>query len=156
MGIAEKKERRAFYDAGIRLATISDGDAVLALAEYLGYKARDLAMATGEYRRILNSDSDWLFVFTSELSLTGWIHLFQANRIASSSFIEIGGLVVHPDFRRQGIGRQLVQHAGDFAVKRKMALRVRSNIKREETRQFYLNSGFSIRKSQNMFQIDYE
>ncbi|NNG00406.1 MAG: GNAT family N-acetyltransferase [Desulfobacteraceae bacterium] len=64
---------------------------------------------------ILESKTDHLWVFKADNQIKRWIHLFGANRVASDSFAEIGGLVVRSDCRREGIGRKLVERAMQWA-----------------------------------------
>ncbi|MBD1556103.1 GNAT family N-acetyltransferase [Vibrio sp. S9_S30] len=43
--------------------------------------------------------------------IAGWLHCFQALRLASESYYEIGGIVVCPSARQLGIGKSLIEHA---------------------------------------------
>ena len=81
----------------------------------------------------------------------GWIHLFLARRLASSEFYEIGGLVVSPKVRRQGVGRALVAQAHEFSTANNLTLRVRCNARRIAACQFYRELGFHEDKSQQVF-----
>ena len=137
----------------VREAKIDDARAINELSRHLGYKPLTDNVLTDNLEAILTSKSDKLWIFEKENQILGWIHAFSANRVASAAFIEIGGMVVSPDARREGIGRRLVEQAKQWACERKQNLRVRCNIKREETHKFYESVGFVLSKSQNIFEI---
>jgi len=102
---------------------------------------------------IINSTVDYLMVYEDEGIIKGWIHFFVANRVASESFVEIGGLVVNPNTRREGVGRSLVEYTKKWSITNHYSIRVRCNSKREESHVFYESLGFSNKKTQFIFQI---
>jgi len=133
----------------IRAARLSDWDQIAELSTHLGYGDLDSDHTGQLLAALLASDNDWVFVAEEGDRLRGWIHCFRALRLASAPFYEIGGLVVSPDSRQRGIGRQLVQYgmnqlAGDW--------RVRCNSQREATHLFYQRLGFYCRKTQHVFE----
>ncbi len=134
----------------IRQATLSDAQQISKLSTYLGYAQLTVSDTQQQLLTLLESDREAVYVAEQEERLIGWIHCFKALRLASSSFYEIGGLVVCPTQRQQGIGRQLVeyaisQHSGSW--------RVRCNSKRHQSHLFYQALGFSQSKSQHIFEI---
>ncbi|NQY93459.1 MAG: GNAT family N-acetyltransferase, partial [Campylobacteraceae bacterium] len=92
-------------------------------------------------------------VYENNGVIQGWIHFFIANRVASESFVEIGGLVVDSSVRREGIGKSLVEFVKHWAIKNKYKVKVRCNTKREETHIFYDSLGFENKKTQHVFQV---
>jgi len=137
----------------VREAKFDDARAINELSRLLGYKPLTDNVLTNNLETILTSKSDKLWIFEKENQILGWIHAFSANRVASAAFIEISGMVVSPDARREGIGRRLVDQAKQWAGEQNQNLRVRCNVKREETHKFYESVGFVLSKSQNIFEI---
>ncbi|MBB1486047.1 GNAT family N-acetyltransferase [Oceanospirillum sediminis] len=137
----------------LRPATPDDAAQILQLSAALGYSLCSEAEQRQRLVTLQHSDRDQIWVYETESRLQGWIHFFQALRVASDSFIEIGGLVVSEDSRRQGIGQKLVQQAAEEAHKQQTTLRVRCNDKRKATHQFYLSCGFSADKVQQVFRL---
>jgi len=136
----------------IRDAKSTDVTEINKLSEALGYGDVTIEAAAYRLNTIINSSADKLWVYEDHNQLIGWIHLFVANRVASPSFVEIGGLVVSSDFRGSGIGRSLVEEAANWAKSKDLKIRVRCNVKRTETHKFYEAIGFKSTKSQHVFE----
>lgn len=82
----------------------------------------------------------------------GWIHIFDAPRLAVGRFAEIAGMVVDGRHRGQGIGRRLVTIAENWARRRGLGkLRVRSRSERQGAHAFYRRLGFLASKGQTVF-----
>ena len=77
----------------------------------------------------------------------------MAKRIASASFVEIGGIVVDSDIRNKGIGKALIVEAKNWAVAKNIKLRVRCDSRREDTHRFYTSTGFKKLKNQDVFEL---
>lgn len=137
----------------IRKALVADSIAINNLSKELGYKVEEQAIVNKRIRVIIESDIHELFVF-DDGNIKGWIHAFVSNRVASPSFLEIGGLVVSSDFRRKGIGKELVNYVIKFAEEQNLKVRVRCNSTRASTHEFYLAMGFSKTKEQHIFEIN--
>jgi N-acetylglutamate synthase-like GNAT family acetyltransferase len=140
--------------SNIRAARASDYHSINRLSQLFGYPQESGDLASARLNELLNSDSDKVWVFEQQNQVLGWIHLFIAKRLASATFVEIGGLVVSADFRRQGIGRQLVERANGWAREKHLSLRVRCNAKRDDSCAFYRAVNFSELKSQLVFEAD--
>lgn len=136
----------------VREASIDDVDAINELSRHLGYESLTALVLKDNLETILASKSDKLWIFEQENQILGWLHAFSAIRVAAAAFIEIGGMVVSPDARRAGIGRRLVEQAKQWAGEQNQNIRVRCNIKREQTHKFYESAGFVLSKSQNTFE----
>jgi len=91
-------------------------------------------------------------VLETEGIVRGWVHIFVTHRIASPSFVEIGGLVVSPQNRGQRIGRVLVDYAKQWGKEQNPGLIVHCNTKREETHKFYKSIGFTKSKAQYLYE----
>jgi len=138
----------------IREADMADAAAINHLAGDMGYKTVTPEIAEQRLRDILESTGDELWVAEEGDQVKGWLHAFVARRAGSSSFAEIGGLVVSASCRRQGIGRRLVDHAKQWARGQGLRLRVRCNTKRIETHAFYNALDFTAAKTQLVFDTD--
>ena len=136
----------------IRLAKLEDCGAINMLSSSLGYQPLSADEALHNLRALLDSDIDKVWVAVADDHIVAWIHVFIARRIASAPFCEIGGIVVSPDCRRTGLGRQLVEYAKQWAANLRMPLRVRCNTSREDARRFYEAQGLSLLKQQNIFE----
>ncbi|MGL6313249.1 GNAT family N-acetyltransferase [Vibrio sp. WXL103] len=133
----------------IREALESDASGINKVSKYLGYPKLSANDSLLKLRDLLSSTQDKVYVAESNDQIIGWLHLFYARRLASDNFFEIGGLVVSPNSRGQGVGKALVHYAqannkGDF--------RVRCNELRLDSHKFYENAGFSGSKVQRVFQ----
>ncbi len=136
----------------IREAKKTDSKAISKLSLGLGYDIVSQEMAENRIGEILKSTNDNLWVFEEDQQIKGWIHLFLANRVASSSFAEIGGLIVSSNNRIEGIGKRLVEYAIQWAKANNLKIRVRCNEKRADSHIFYKSVGFSTKKLQHVFE----
>ena len=138
----------------IRQATLQDAQSIARIASVLGYQqevSKDLAIKRLEH--LLHSDYDQVWVAENDNGVVGWIHAQHAFRAASNSFIEILGLSVAETSRLQGAGRILVEQAKVWAGDENIALRVRTNDARDAAKKFYSTLGFSLEKTQCVFQV---
>jgi len=136
----------------IRKAVRADAVAINAISKELGYEELTKEIADDRIKRILESETDDVYVF-DEGQIKGWIHIFVANRIASPPFLEIGGLAVSSEFQRKGIGKQLVEYAISLAREQNMKTRVRCNARRTEAHEFYIALGLAKTKEQCIFEV---
>lgn len=137
----------------LRQAKIEDANAINLLSDSLGYLPGDDEEFASRLEKLLDSDTNEVWVFEKENRVVGWLHVFLANRVASASFVEIGGMVVDPDFRNMGIGKSLVEQASLWARTKNMKLRVRSDSRRDVAHNFYTSTGFKKLKSQHVFEL---
>ncbi|KXO09034.1 GCN5-related N-acetyltransferase [Moritella sp. JT01] len=137
----------------IRMARLQDSDSINALSLHLGYEIATQLVAEERLQCLIDSSNDDVWVFEDAGIILGWIHVYKAHRLASAAFFEIGGLVVTPEARNKGIGRQLVEFACEQAQNQNIALRVRCNAKRQDTHEFYERMGFITTKSQHVFEM---
>lgn len=133
----------------IRTALESDSTGINEVSKFLGYNELSKDQAHEKLLYLINSPVDNVYVSEVDGLIVGWIHVFYAPKLASESFYEIGGLVVNPEFRGHGIGRNLVQYVIE---KFKAKFRVRCNEKRIESHQFYELIGFNSKKVQRVFE----
>ena len=139
--------------SNLRPATIADASAINLLSDSLGYLSGSDEDLASRLELLIDSDRDEVWLAENGLNIVGWIHFFQANRVASASFVEIGGLVVKPDFRNRGIGKSLIEQASLWASAKNLKLRVRTDSRREEAHSFYVSAGFNKLKNQHVFEL---
>ena len=134
----------------IRKANVKDADYIVALSKEMGYNP-DKSELIEKVKRIRKDEGNIIYV-ACNTSLVGWIHVSLVDPIESSKFAEIRGFVVNRKYRNQGIGTRLILEAENWAKKKGCKkLRVRTNIIREETREYYLNKNFKSKKFQEVF-----
>jgi GNAT superfamily N-acetyltransferase len=140
-----------------RLVTIDQQSAVeiAELAQQLGYE-NHLAELTARLHQILKSDQDRIFVAIYQGKIIGWIHAISCIRVESQVFVEIAALVVDQHFRKQQLGKQLIQSvigwANHLGIK---TIKVRCNVVRKESHRFYEALGFSLKKEQKVFELNH-
>jgi len=135
----------------IRRCRPSDAQAVAELATELGYPT-DTAQASARLAWLLGRAEDAIFVAEHEGAVVGWLHACETHSLESGPAAEIVGLVVAAPRRDQGFGKALVQAALAWAAERGFtAMRVRSNVVRQETHRWYQAAGFEIVKTQAVF-----
>ena len=135
----------------IRDAEINDSESITELSNQLGYKTLN-AEVQNRLQTILEHPDNCVYVALKSGKVVGWIHGFYALRVESDFFVEIGGLVVHEEFRQNGIGKKLVIKLMEWsALKNCEKIRVRCNVIRKESHKFYEKMGFEIDKEQKVF-----
>ncbi|WP_226374457.1 GNAT family N-acetyltransferase [Marinobacter nauticus] len=117
----------------------------------LGYPGRGITDVESDLAELIRSERDRLWVFTVDAAVVGWLHAYLSIRAASTAFVEICGMAVHPEHQRQGIGAALTSHASNWAAEKGLKLRVRCSSVREDTHEFYRKQGFSTVKTQLVF-----
>ena len=135
----------------IRTATPDDVGEISKLSGQFGYPGAD-DQFQDRLKLLLSSREHTVLVAGSDSgSLVGWIHLFIAQHLQSSPFVEIGGLVVSEQHRRQGVGKRLLMAAESWALEQGMSsLRVRSRRERGAAKAFYEGMGFVVTKEQRI------
>jgi N-acetylglutamate synthase-like GNAT family acetyltransferase len=135
----------------IRKANTNDSTTITQLSDQLGYATNEKDIEQ-RLNTILNHNENNVLVATMNELVVGWIHGFFTMRVESAFFVEIGGLVVHNDFRKMGIGKKLVEQVLIWAKQIDCKkVRVRCNIIRKESHVFYENIGFQLNKEQKIF-----
>lgn len=85
-----------------------------------------------------------IFVLRSENRIIGMINLLITISTAEGGFVlMLEDLVIHRDHRRQGYGSRLLQHAVDFARRKKFLRITLLTDQPDEGRRFYAKHHFS-------------
>ncbi len=135
----------------IRNAENSDSESIAKLSNQLGYKTlnTDIKIRLG---KILKNPDNCVYVAIETENVIGWIHGFYSMRLESDFFVEVGGLVVDENFRKNGVGKKLVEKVKEWTkLKNCNKVRVRCNFIRKESHQFYEKIGFEMNKKQKIF-----
>src|ERR1700730_6297303 len=99
-----------------RLMKTSDLDEVAKLCEQFGYIST-LEQVKYRFNQLENDIDHGLFVVEGyEHKIVGWLQVHGRKLIGSDSFAEIGGIVVSEAYRKQGIGRKLMNQAENWAL----------------------------------------
>ncbi len=104
-----------------------------------------------QIERITEDSNHCILVAEMDERIVGYIHGFISLRLTSNPFLEIGGLIVDPKHRKQGIARSLIKHLESRFPDYSMT-RVRCNFKREQAHAFYLGLNFTEVKQQKIFE----
>jgi GNAT superfamily N-acetyltransferase len=138
----------------IRTALKDDADSIAGLSGQLGYPiSREETLENLSI--ILQTSNETIFVALHEDKVIGWIGVFKTVHLASGPHCVIGGLVVHDDYHRKGVGKKLVDQALHWSRQQCQHLvRVRCNMKRKEAHGFYVQLGFTEKKEQKVFEIN--
>jgi GNAT superfamily N-acetyltransferase len=136
----------------IRLATLSDAEAIASLAGQLGYPTTP-AQARQRLERLLQWTDHAIFVAEAPSGgVIGWVHIFGTYLLEEQPYAEIGGLIVDQDQRSSGVGRELLERAEAWAREGGFVmLRVRSNIVRQRAHAFYERNAYQRVKTQHTF-----
>ncbi len=137
-----------------RIAELKDAECITELSNQLGYKttAEKIQVRLSE---ILNNTDHCIYVIIENENIIGWIHGFYSFRVESDPFVEIGGMVVHENFRGKGIGKMLVKKVIEWTHSKKCdKIRVRCNTIRKETHVFYNSIGFNETKEQKVLDMN--
>jgi GNAT superfamily N-acetyltransferase len=135
----------------VRIARLSDAEAIARLTAQLGYEI-DAPTVAARLSRILARQDQQFMVAELEDRLVGWVHAIVWEFVETGAFVVLGGLVVDRSLRRKGIGRTLVVTAEEWAVGQGCSVvRLWSSVARTEAHRFYEQLGYSNIKSQFSF-----
>jgi GNAT superfamily N-acetyltransferase len=139
----------------IRPASAGDALRVAALCYQLGYAATPREVQD-RLTRIADDEHCAAYVAeSSEAGVIGWVHVYKRELIEIEMDAEIGGLIVDEGYRREGVGRLLMERVERWAAERGCrAVSARSNVVREDAHSFYPSVGFRMVKTQTAFRKD--
>ena len=130
---------------------MADAARIAELSGILGYPNSPAAI-TERLKRLLPRTGDLVLVADQLPPVMGWVHAAEQELLDSGRRCEILGLVVAPEVRGRGVGRQLVAAVEEWAVQLGLRqLAVRSNIVRTESHPFYERLGFVKIKTQHAY-----
>ena len=137
-----------------RQITDQDAVAITNLSVQLGYPLLEEQIHQNIQTILAHKDLN-AYVATDQNKVVGWIGVAQVHMIESLPYCEINGLVIDENYRGKGIGKLLIERAGQWAKENgNDKLRLRCNVKRIEAHRFYHHLGFKATKQQTNFEID--
>ena len=137
----------------IRAAELSDVTEIARLAGELGYPAT-AAEISARLPSLLGQPNHFIAVAVAKddrQRLLGWIAAEERILLVALPQIEVMGLVVDQNARRQGIGHALIAAVEGWAKKRGRDVVIRSNTLRHESHPFYEGIGYHRKKSQHVY-----
>ena len=141
--------------ARMRRAQPSDAAAVAALAAQLGYPVTPEEISDRLAHLLDDADSVVLVAADARDRPLGWVHARLHRSLESAASVRIGGLVVDDAHRSQGIGRDLLRAAEDWARERGVArMTLYSRQTRERAHRFYDREGYRIAKHSYLLEKD--
>jgi predicted N-acetyltransferase YhbS len=136
----------------LRPATAADAPFIAQLSTTLGYSAEAPVVAR-RLRAIVASETDLMIVAVGpDSTVIGWLQAHAAHIVESGFRVEITGLIVAPQQRLRGVGRELIRQAEQWAISISAeAVVVRSNVQRSESHAFYHALGYNLTKTQSVY-----
>jgi GNAT superfamily N-acetyltransferase len=136
----------------VRTATRGDASAVAALAAQLGHdEAEDEIGRRIEEIRAQGSGAIYVAVVPRG-NVVGWVQVFSLLLVELPPLAEVGGIVVDARYRRIGVGRSLMEAAELWARQNGLAaLRLRSNLQRDDAHGFYRRLGYQEVAASTLF-----
>ena len=135
----------------IREAMITDAAAICCISSKdLGYECEESFVK----KRLEKLDSSREIVFVAEAGgkVAGYVHAEIYNLLYFESMVNILGLAVASDCRRQGTGKALMHRVEEWAKERGIKeIRLNSGGTRKEAHEFYRAIGFNDEKVQVRF-----
>lgn len=139
----------------IRRATVYDTQAICFLnSTSLGYDY-DLEKTKVKLSKIILDNSQAVFVADTDKKVVGYIHIANYDVIYADNYKNILGIAVDNDYKRQGIGTDLLTAAEKWATENSaVCVRLASGIERTDAHKFYTKLGYSEKKLQKNFRKD--
>ena len=136
----------------VRKVEADDAERIAVLSAQLGYPASTEQMED-RLRRVEREPGHAVFVAeTPQARVIGWIHVFIRQLLVTDREAEVGGLIVEEPFRQSGVGAMLLKEAERWAAQQDCAaMRVRSNVVRDDAHGFYAQAGYTAIKTQRVF-----
>lgn len=120
----------------------------------LGYTNEPVAFAK-RLQLLMNSKTDSIFIALTDGKIVGWIHSAYRFTLESPPFVEVLGLVVDANLRGQQIGKKLVDVAKTWSQAFEIEkIRIRCNVLRLASHEFYKHLGFAENKRQVVFECE--
>jgi GNAT superfamily N-acetyltransferase len=135
----------------IRIAREADAEDVAALTAQLGYDVHASAIRARLSSILARPDHRFWMAEAVDRRI-GWLHATISEYVEADPFVVIGGLVVDSDYRRQGVGRLLMEHVEHWAREQRCsAIRLWSSSSRTAAHRFYEGLGYTNIKTQYAF-----
>jgi GNAT superfamily N-acetyltransferase len=131
----------------------SDSESIAKLSGQLGYAVPADEMERRLQHMANDPNHAVLVACLEDGEVVGWIDVGIVFHLQSGAYCEIGGLVVAESVRGNGIGRELVIAAEEWAATRGLKkVLVRSNAIRADAHRFYLRENYTMVKTSAVFE----
>lgn len=136
----------------IRRCMISDAHRIYELSmKELGYKFSE-EQVEANVRRLIGVPTSLILVAECGEEVVGFIHASNHEPVYAPPMKNILGLAVDPAFRKQGLGRKLVEAVEEWARETGAAgIRVNSGDNMDSGLRFYKSMGYSYIRTQYKF-----
>lgn len=126
---------------------------VTILIEELGYRRDEDEIAQWIEGMLTRTEVQIAFVACLGERVIGWIEISVEQRLQTAPFALIGGLVVKDGYRNHKVGLRLCERAESWTWERGLTtLRVTSRSTRTDAHRFYLNNGYALTKTSQIFE----
>ncbi len=135
----------------IEKMSFEDIDQVMELAHQLGYPNSRTEIKNRF--ELIQDHPDYALFVAKTSRVVGFIQInLEPVTLLIGTRADVAAFVIDEQHRGQGIGKQLLKQAEEWAREKSIPLvRIRSNVKREDTRRFYLREGYELSKIANFF-----
>lgn len=136
----------------IRKCVLNDCAAIRALNTHeMGYSYTE-EQTKAQLAAVLKDSSNAIFVAVYDDKVIGYIHGAKYNLLYADPMVNLLGIAVSEQFKKQGVGRTLLKTLEAWALERgAVAIRLNSGAERSEAHKFYEKCGFIFKKSQYSF-----
>jgi len=139
-------------DAKVRYAGRADTGGMARLSVELGYPITSEQMGERLQALVDGGRGAVLVAEQPGSGVVGWISTLVLDTLTTKRRAHVTGLIVAREYRRAGIGRQLLAAAEEWARRVGCGdLVVRSQVSRERAHEFYLGQGYELVKTQHLF-----
>ena len=132
----------------IRPATLKDVNEIGNLCAELGYPTSPEQIE--EILEVLNKRTDHV-AYVIEIkngSIVGWVHAYLRWLLMTGLSAEVGGIVIQEAYRRQGLGKKLLQQIETWACRQGCQIvELHSGMQRDIAHEFYPSIGYTRIKS---------
>lgn len=138
----------------IRSAGKEDCTDLTNLTNQLGYPSSP-QKTTEIIDLVMNNDNHQVFIAEVGETVVGYVHLVGSLQVDTDPFVEIAALIVHDEFRHQGVGQGLIDQTVEWAGRKNQNnIRIRINLIEEKAYSFFEQNGFQKLESQKLFLKD--
>lgn len=136
----------------IRKVIKTDIYEIIKLTEQLGYTVNK-NIFINQFDNILKKPDHAIFVAEdNDKKVIAYIHVLSKELLISIASVEIGELIVDEKYRREGIGKRLIQKVDEWAKENGYQnVIVGSSNKRTTSHLFYPSAGFNYWKEQILY-----
>ena len=136
----------------IRKCVLNDCAAIRALNTHeMGYSYTE-EQTKAQLAAVLKDSSNAIFVAVNDDKVIGYTHGAKYNLLYADPMVNLLGIAVSEQFKKQGVGRALLKTLEAWALERgAVAIRLNSGAERSEAHKFYEKCGFIFKKSQYSF-----